>query len=136
QFNSKSDCSGSGSKLLTTCRRLTKTCDAHNVAVGGTVTFSGIVTNCGNVALTNVVLNDLFLGKVIATFARLERGGTTGSSQPYSTNYVATAADCTRGILTNTIIASGRDCRNREVRDTNSCTFIVTCPPCINVNKE
>lgn len=111
------------------CIRVTKTCSSSLVPVGGTVTFSGIVTNCGDIALTNVVLNDTFLGRVIAVFPRLEKGGTTGSSQPYSTNYVATAADCSRGTLTNTVIATGRDaCNIQTVQDTASCTFSVICP--------
>jgi hypothetical protein len=97
-----------------------------------------VVTNCGNIALTNVILTDTFLNTVIAVIPRLEAGGLAGSSQPYSTNYTTTQADCSRGIITNTVIASGIDFCNPAVtvRDTNSCTFLVVCNPRIQVYKQ
>jgi len=119
------------------CIAVTKNCNPSVVQAGGTVTFSGIVTNCGDIALTNVTLFDTFLNKIIATIPSLAKGGTAGSSQPYSTNYVTTTADCARGLQTNTIIAVGRDaCNTRSVTNSASCTFLVQCPPCINVTKE
>jgi hypothetical protein len=130
QTNSSSY-SATCSNILSPCIKVTANCDPHSVPVDGTVTFSGTVTNCGDVALTNVELHDSFLGNVLATFPRLERGGTVGSSQSYSAIYVATAADCAPdGSLTNTIIATGRDfCNTLAVQDAASCAFRVHCQP-------
>jgi hypothetical protein len=115
------------------CIAVTKNCNPPVVQAGGIETFSGFVTNCGDITLTNVTLFDTFLNKIIATIPVLP----PGTAQAYSTNYTTTTADCTRGTLTNTIIAVGRDlCNTRNVTNTASCTFIVQCPPCIDVTKE
>jgi hypothetical protein len=120
------------------CIAVTKNCNPPVVQAGGVVTFSGVVTNCGDIALTNVVLTDTFLNKVIAVFPLLAKGGAAGSSQPYSTNYTTTQADCARSQpINNTVIAVGRDfCNTRNVTNTASCTFRVECPPCIDVTKQ
>jgi hypothetical protein len=122
----------------TPCISVTKNCSPSTpLKIGDVVTFTGVVTNCGNVALTNVVLNDTFLGKVIATIPRLEKGGTAGSSASYTTNYTTVTADTSRGTITNTVIATGLDaCDGRQVQSSASCTFIVTSLPCIGVTKE
>jgi len=139
RLTTNTTCSATCSNITTPCIRVTKDCTPAapaTVQVGGIVTFSGIVTNCGNITLTNVVLNDTFLGKVIATFPILTPGGTAGSSQSYSTNYTTTQLDCSRGVQTNIVIASGTDCLNRTVRDTNDCLFQVLCVPRIAVFKQ
>jgi len=125
----------------TPCIKVTKLCNPAaptSVQAGGTVNFSGVVTNCGNIALTNVTLNDIFLGKIIATIPLLTAGGTAGSSAPYSTNYTTTQANCSSGFITNTVIAEGTDFCNPSVRvrDTNSCVFVVVCNPHIKVYKQ
>jgi uncharacterized repeat protein (TIGR01451 family) len=119
------------------CIAVTKNCNPPVVQAGGVVTFSGVVTNCGDIALTNVVLTDTFLNRVIAVFPSLARGGQAGSSLPYTTNYTTTPADCAAGLVTNRVIAVGRDfCNTRNVTNSASCTFQVQCAPCINVTKE
>jgi uncharacterized repeat protein (TIGR01451 family) len=121
----------------TPCIKVTKNCTPNSVQVGGMVAFTGVVTNCGNVALTNVILTDTFLGGVIATIPRLEKGGAAGSSSTYSNSYTATLGDCNRGSVTNTVIATGLDaCDGRQVQSTASCSFGVQCQPCLGVTKE
>jgi hypothetical protein len=115
------------------CIAVTKNCAPPVInTVGGIETFSGVVSNCGNITLTNVTLFDTFLNKTIATIATLPVGG----SQAYTTNYTTVAADVGK-TLTNTIIAVGRDlCNTQSVTNQATCTFRVEAPPCINVTKE
>jgi len=59
------------------CIAVTKNCDT--VVVGLPNTVSGVVSNCGNVTLTNIVVQDNLYGQ-LTTFASLA----PGASQPYS----------------------------------------------------
>jgi uncharacterized repeat protein (TIGR01451 family) len=113
------------------CIAVTKNCSPSQVGAGQTVTFSGIVTNCGNIALTNVVVRDTFLNGNVAVISLLPVGG----SQPYTTNYVTTTNDCGK-TLTNTVVATGTDiCLDHVLTNTASCTFRVDCPR-ICITKE
>ena len=115
------------------CIAVTKNCNPPVVLnPGDPETFSGVVSNCGDITLTNVTLFDTLLNKIVATIPILPVGG----SQAWTTNYITTAADIGK-TLTNTIIAVGRDlCNTRSVTNTASCTFRVESRPCINVTKE
>ena len=123
------------------CIAVTKVCSppviTNNPSAGllGIVNFSGYVTNCGNVPLTNVVVTDTFLGGTVLTVPFL----TNGASVPYSTNFQTTSNEC-GGTFTNTVIATGHDaCDGSAVTNRASCEFTVVCvqpPPDIGVTKQ
>ena len=123
------------------CIAVTKNCNpsviTNNPAQDqfGTVTFTGYVTNCGNVPLTNVTVFDSFLGKTILTVPFL----TNGASVSYTTNFLTTSNEC-GGTFTNTVIARGNDqCDGRGVTNNASCEFTVVCvqpPPNIGITKQ
>jgi uncharacterized membrane protein len=106
------------------CIAVTKNCDT--VAVGSANTISGVVSNCGNVTLTNIVLNDNLYGQV-ATFVSLA----PGASQSYS-KQVTNAC----GSFPDTITSTGRSICGTLVTATANATCAVTCAPQIKVYKQ
>ena len=125
----------------TPCIGVTKICTpsiiTNNPGIGqlGTVTFTGYVTNCGNVPLTNVVVTDTFLGGTVLVVPYL----TNGASVPYTTNYLTKSNDC-GGTFTNTVIATGKGaCDGAPVTNKANCEFTVLCvqpPPNIGITKQ
>src|SRR4030095_16700599 len=106
------------------CINVTRNCPASTNGLPQTI--SGIVTNCGNVTLTNVVITDSVLG-TITTVATLPPNGTASYSRtftavcPGNTNFTTAAA---------TSICGTRVTANA----THPC--ITRCPPpCIRGNK-
>ena len=89
-----------------------------------TVTLSGIVTNCGTIALEDVVLFDTLLGTQIAHFDSLP----AGAAQSYQTNYLTTEADC-GNTLTDIVIAVALDVCGNVIFNDAHCAFQVSCPP-------
>ncbi len=99
---------------------ITKACPPQAVAAGGTLVFTGTVTNTGNITLTNVfvvdnqpVPNSPVLGPIT-----LARGAGTNFSGSYAVALDACAT-------TDTLIATGND-SNTGIAITNSVS--VTCP--------
>lgn len=114
------------------CIAITKNCITNSlVKAGDPVTFSGIVTNCGDVPLTNVVVFDTFLNQTILTVPSLAVGGTAA----YSTNYITTENDACHTI-TNTAIVTGQTCDGRSVTNAASCTFSFCIDQQIGVTKQ
>ena len=130
-------CTATCSNITTPCIIVTKTCSPSVVRLCGTnssvETFSGIVSNCGNITLTNVTVTDSLLGNgVVLRLASLA----PNASAPWTTNFNVTAALCGQSNILNTATARGTDCRGRSVTNTASCTFSVICAnPRITVTK-
>jgi uncharacterized repeat protein (TIGR01451 family) len=115
------------------CIDITKTCEPTEVP-GGTVSFSGIVTNCGNITLTNVIVVDRVPGVTTNTvLGPVSIAPLTSAS--YSGTYTVPANFC--GRLTNTVTVTANDACGRVVGpDTAFCITDIPCPPDICVTKE
>ncbi len=98
---------------------LTRTCPTGPAVVGQPVYFSGIMTNTGNVVLSNVVV----VGSDGATIVRC-LGLTPGEYQEYTGSFILT--NCVNGFATNTITLTGYDmCNGAVVSSTATC--IINC---------
>src|SRR6266567_707691 len=122
------------------CIQVTKHCSTNLVVLccsngSPTITFSGIVTNCGNVPLANVqVFDDLIGAAAVLTVPTLEVGG----SRPWSADFTVTSSLCGRSNIVNTATARGCNVCNTGQCVTNSanCSFSVFCPcPSLTVTK-
>src|SRR6185295_3238057 len=102
-----------------------------------TLTVSGVVSNCGNITLTNITVTNfiatLNTSRLILTAATLAPGATLN----FSDNYVVPLDSC--GPYTDTVTARGVDkCDGRVVtaQDTKNCagtnaprlTLVKNCP--------
>jgi gliding motility-associated-like protein/uncharacterized repeat protein (TIGR01451 family) len=81
------------------------------------INYSFIVTNTGNVSLSNIVVTDPMIGLVftnnnIASLA-------VGSSSTIAGTYTLTQADVDGGKVTNTALAAGKDLNGIDVSDTS-----------------
>ena len=102
--------------------KVTKSCPVQPVAPGQTLTFSGSVSNTGNVTLTNIVVvnNQPSNNTPVITVASLAPGaGTT-----FTGSYVA-PTNCS---VTDTLTAIGRSICGFAVTntDTKTCTILTT----------
>lgn len=106
------------------CLQVTKDCTTN--LVGEIQTVSGVVSNCGNIAITNIIISDNVLGTITTIPTLLP-----GDGIPYSTNY--TTIQC--GATPNVVTASGNTECGAPItaRATNTCYVI--CPPKICVTK-
>src|SRR4029434_2674609 len=107
------------------CIVVTKNCDSVLVGLGNTV--SGVVSNCGNVMLTNITIVDNLYGS-LATIASLA----PNASQNYSR--LVTNATCRN--FTNVVTASGRSTCGTLVTALATNVCIVTESACIAVTKN
>ncbi|MBC5839496.1 T9SS type B sorting domain-containing protein, partial [Flavobacterium muglaense] len=87
---------------------------------GETITYSFVITNTGNVPLTNVTITDLLPGVVLSgsPIPVLTVGGI--NSTAYSAVYTVTKDDITIGLLTNIADVSGADLSGAIVTNTAS----------------
>ena len=85
---------------------------------GETITYNFIITNTGNVPLTNVTITDLLPGIVLngSPIPILNVGASNNTS--YSAVYTITKADITNGSLTNDAAVSGSDQNGNAIRNT------------------
>jgi len=114
--------------------QVTVACPAAPVPQGGILTFSGTVSNPGNITLTNVIVvnNWPVHGVVVKTLVSLA----PGEVQPFTGSFVVPANCC---VAWNTVVATGQDCSGTTVSDSDSGTcpvltegkIVVTkfCPP-------
>src|SRR5262249_15292931 len=102
----------------------TKNCDT--VVIGAANTISGVVSNCGNVTLTNIVITDNRYGSV-ASFVSL----TPGASQSYSKTLTNTVDS-----IRETVTASGSSICGTPIQATDNAVCTVTENPCIAVTKN
>ena len=116
---------------------------------GDNALFNGYVTNCGDISLTNVIVNDSCTGRLIlldpvsgVPLATNAQGGVTlaaGAFANYATSYTPSQAASCAGVPTNSVTATGTDTTaiggpNASVTNSASatCPFCVT--PCITVS--
>jgi uncharacterized repeat protein (TIGR01451 family) len=120
------------------CIAVTKTCSSNLVVLcnsnASQITFSGIVSNCGNITLTNVTLSDDLTAGVVLRLGSIAPGATA----PWTTNFPVTAALCGRSNIVNTVTAIGQNLCNLAQFVTNraNCSFSVVCPaPRLSITK-
>ena len=120
-----SQCSATCSNILTPCITVTKNCTGP-VLPGAAQVISGVVSNCGNVNLTNVIITDNILGPVtvIPNLA-------IGQSLPYSMQFTA---GCVGN--TNTVTARATSICGQNVTNTATAVCPVTFTPCLAVTKN
>ena len=105
-------------------------CPSAPVLQGGVLTYSGIVSNAGNITLTNVVvLNDRTGTRPVFTAATFAPGAVAN----FTGSYVVPVNCCS---VSSTVTASGRDaCTGALVTDTHTTTCPVLTAPRIVVTK-
>jgi len=110
--------------------QVTVACPAAPVPQGGILTFSGTVSNPGNITLTNVIVvnNWPVHGVVVKTLASLA----PGEVQPFTGSFVVPANCC---VAWNTVVATGQDCSGATVSDSDSGTCPVLTQGIIVVTK-
>lgn len=117
------NCPGTNSPAIT----VTKKCPPNPVPPGGILNISGVVSNSGNITLTNVTVTNqiVAIGQI-----RLLIGPTNlapGASLPFTDSYTVPLDSC--GPYRDTVVAQGADkCFGRVVlaSDTKDCPGITT----------
>ena len=105
------------------------TCPTNPAGQGGILTYSGTVSNAGNITLTNIiVVNNWPYSNVIFTASSLAPGVTTN----FTGSYVVPANCCVAWMW---VVASGQGCAGVTVTDTDSGTCTVFTSPSIVVTK-
>ena len=107
--------------------KVTKTCYEQRVAPGQLLTFSGSVSNTGNVTVTNIVVvnNQPSNNTPVFTLASLAPGAFT--------NFIRSYVAPTNCSVTDTLIATGRSICGVAVSSTNSATCPIFTTPLIVV---
>jgi len=124
--------------VVTPCIRVTKQCVNTCTPYGQPIQFSGTVTNCGNIQLTNVTVTDDHAGVVLGPVT-LTASGTPGSSATFSGQYTpAGSGTALCGPFTDTVTAVGTAGTQPTVTTVTN-TASATCPvcnnPCVQVTK-
>ncbi|WP_159085967.1 gliding motility-associated C-terminal domain-containing protein [Flavobacterium faecale] len=103
--------------------------------VGDTVTYTFVVTNTGNVPLTNVTVTDNNATVTGGPIAILDVNAT--DSTTFTATHILTQADINAGIVYNLATATGKDPKDKPVTATSTdptpcttCTPDPTCPTC------
>jgi hypothetical protein len=103
---------------------VTKTCPANSVSLGQALMFSGVVSNAGNVTLTNIMVvnnqptnNTPVLGPIT-----LAAGATTNYNAAF------TPANCGPSIASTVTVRGASACSGSVVSNTVITTCEVTCP--------
>jgi len=108
---------------------VTEACPPTPVFQGGVMTYSGSVSNAGNIILTNIVVVSHWPGSnVVVTLPSLAPGASTN----FTGSYVVPANCC---VVWVTLEATGQDCHGTTVSDIDSGTCTVFTAPGILVTK-
>jgi uncharacterized repeat protein (TIGR01451 family) len=108
---------------------VTTSCPITPVGQGGILTYSGTVSNAGNITLTNIiVVNNWPYSSVIFTATSLAPGATTN----FTASYVVPGNCC---VALMWVVASGQGCNGVTVTGTGSGTCTVLTSPSIVVTK-
>lgn len=108
---------------------VTLACPINPPALGGTLTYSGSVSNSGNTTLNNIlVVNSRTGATPIFTLATLAPGAVA----KFTGSYVIPANCC---IVSSTLTATGQGCDGRTASDTASSTCQVLTSPALLVTK-
>jgi len=116
--------------LTTPAIEVTQTCPITNVLAGGTLTYSGTVSNAGNITLTNIIVvsDRPASNTVIFTLPALAPGATTNFTGSYQV-----PSNCC--VVWSTVQASGQGCAGVTVTDTDTRTCTVLTLPRLVVTK-
>jgi len=123
--------------ITSTCSILTSpaivvvhTCPTTPVLPGGLLTYSGSVSNAGNITLTNIiVVSDRPAdGTVVFTVASLAPGATAR----FTGSYVTPLNCC---VVWSTLTASGQGCSGVTVTDEDTSTCTISTAPALVVTK-
>ena len=107
------------------CLTVTKNCDS--VVLGSPNTVSGFVTNCGNIAITNIVISDDLYG-TLATIPSLASGAFHA--------YRVQVTNQTCGSFPNMVTAAGTTACGGAISAQATNTCVVTEAPCIRVTAD
>jgi uncharacterized repeat protein (TIGR01451 family) len=109
---------------------VTQICPVTSVLPGGLLTYSGTVSNAGNITLTNIIVvnNQPAPNTVIFTRASLAPGATASFSGSYQV-----PTDCC--VVSSTIRATGQGCAGETVSDTATRTCTVLTVPRLVITK-
>ena len=111
---------------------IVKSASESTYAAGDHVTYYYLVTNSGNVTLTNVGVMDSKLGSVTCPDATLA----PGASETCTATYTTTQADVDAGSITNTGTASGTPPTGSSVTNTSTLTITSAQAPDISIAKS
>ena len=109
---------------------VTQWCPTTPVVQGGILTYSGVVSNAGNVTLSNIIVlnNWPAAHTVVFTTPLLAPGAATN----FTGSYVVPANCC---VAWSTVVATGQDCYGATVTHTDTGTCIVLTSPRIVLTK-
>ena len=104
-------------------------CPATPPPLGGTLVYSGSVSNAGNITLTNILVVNSETGATpVFTAASLAPGASVNFTGSYAVH-----PDCC--IMSSTVTASGRGCDGVLVKDTASSTCQIDTAPSLVITK-
>src|SRR6185503_799645 len=132
--SSTRDCASTNTPAIA----VNKICPTTPVQPGGTLTFSGTVTNTGNITLTNVIVRNVTLAPPGTNIVFGPVNLAPGAGAAFTGSYVVPLDSC--GPYRDTLIGTGNDkcfgvsVTNSSTRDclgTNAPAIVVTkfCPP-------
>ena len=94
--------------------KVTKTAEPDgNVAVNDIVTYTVVITNEGNVTISNIALDDTLVNLKEAAFDLAPE-----ASKTIEYTYKVLQSDIDAGLFTNTVTATGNDPKDNEVSET------------------
>jgi len=111
---------------------VTKFCPISPVGQGGLLTFSGVVSNAGNITLTNVVVFNNRPTNYTPVFGPITLG--PGQATNFSGSYFAPTDACS---VSDTLMAVGQDkCTGASVTNSSTRTCVLVTVPAISVTKS
>ena len=123
------------SPALTIVKSLTNADDAVVDTAGETIEYTITVANTGNVALTNVVLDDVFAGGATLVSGDTSNIGVldTGETWTYSADYTVTQADLNAGTTLMNVATVDTD---QTARQQDDATSTVAQSPALTIVKD
>ena len=117
--------------LITPQILVAKFCPEGATAPGGLLTFSGVVSNVGNITLTNVVVvnNQPVAGTIVFGPTNLA----PGEARFFTGSYITPTNSC--GPWVDTLTATARSICGQQVTHSATATCPVVVNPCVVVNK-
>jgi len=113
--------------------QLTKNVNPGTYSMAGEVlTYQIVITNDGNLSLTDLELTDPFFGAGVIPVSDL----TPGQSFTYTDTYTVTQNDVDNGPVTNTASVTGKDSQGGDVEDGDNAVSNPDKKPSFEVNKS
>jgi hypothetical protein len=123
----------------TPCLQVTKNCAASPIdfALQTSYTVSGMVTNCGDIPLTNVIVFDIVTDQngVVTTNGPIQIGNLDPHTIALVPNQTNSATGC--GTITDYFVAIGSSqCFGNVTNNSSTCTTVFSNTPCMAVVKN